>query len=212
MVGRCLASGGGPSGMILRVRIPRPTYANVVATLALFVALGGASYAAVSLPNNSVGTAQLRDRAVTQSKLAAPVSAATDQVLGPVKLGALNCPPGAKCPPPRPVRLASVTMTVPRAARVLVLAATYAYLPTSLAEAAGVTLHLIIPATKRTPGLFEGQRGVSLNSDHPSDHVSFWSTSNVRPGRRTCTLYAEGSGGDIYTSGTELTAVTLPAS
>jgi hypothetical protein len=37
----------------------RLTYANVLATVALFIALGGASYAAVALPTNSVGTRQL---------------------------------------------------------------------------------------------------------------------------------------------------------
>ena len=40
------------------------TYSNVVATLALFIALGGTSYAVVQLPKNSVGRAQLRDGAV----------------------------------------------------------------------------------------------------------------------------------------------------
>jgi hypothetical protein len=33
------------------------TYANVVASLALFLALGGAAFAATQLPRNSVGTA-----------------------------------------------------------------------------------------------------------------------------------------------------------
>ncbi len=47
------------------------SYANVMATVAVFLALGGASYAAVSLPRDSVGTAQLRERSVTRSKLAA---------------------------------------------------------------------------------------------------------------------------------------------
>jgi hypothetical protein len=41
-----------------------------VALLALFVALGGVSYAAVKLPNNSVGRQQLKPRAVTPPKLA----------------------------------------------------------------------------------------------------------------------------------------------
>jgi hypothetical protein len=50
--------------------IPRLTFANVVSLLALFVALGGAAYAAVSLPKNSVGTKQLQKGAVTNSKLA----------------------------------------------------------------------------------------------------------------------------------------------
>jgi hypothetical protein len=52
----------------LRARL---TYANVMATVAVFIALGGASYAAVNLPPNSVGTPQLKNRAVTPPKLAA---------------------------------------------------------------------------------------------------------------------------------------------
>ena len=44
------------------------TYANVTATVALIVALGGTSYAAIILPANSVGSRQLKNRAVTSSK------------------------------------------------------------------------------------------------------------------------------------------------
>jgi hypothetical protein len=40
---------------------PHLTFANVLSCCALFVALGGVSYAALTLPRNSVGTAQLRD-------------------------------------------------------------------------------------------------------------------------------------------------------
>jgi hypothetical protein len=43
---------------------------NAVAYLALFVALGGTSYAAVNLPAGSVATKQLRNGAVTNKKLA----------------------------------------------------------------------------------------------------------------------------------------------
>jgi hypothetical protein len=43
---------------------------NAVAYLALFVALGGTSYAAVNLPAGSVGTKQLRNGAVISKKLA----------------------------------------------------------------------------------------------------------------------------------------------
>jgi hypothetical protein len=46
----------------------RLTYANVTATLALFVALGGSSYAAVTLPRNSVGSAQLKTNSVGPSE------------------------------------------------------------------------------------------------------------------------------------------------
>ncbi len=48
----------------------RPSPALVIACLALVVALGGTSYAAITLPSNAVGTRQLRDRAVTSAKLA----------------------------------------------------------------------------------------------------------------------------------------------
>ena len=42
---------------------------NAIALLALFVALGGTSYAAFSLPAGSVGTKQLRNGAVTSKKI-----------------------------------------------------------------------------------------------------------------------------------------------
>jgi hypothetical protein len=48
---------------------PRPTYANVTATLALFVALGGGAYAATALPANSVGSTQLGNNAVVTAKI-----------------------------------------------------------------------------------------------------------------------------------------------
>jgi hypothetical protein len=60
--------------------LPRPSHATVVAYLALFVALGGTTYAAVNLPANSVGTKQLRDGAVTGSKLHLHAVGANDVV------------------------------------------------------------------------------------------------------------------------------------
>lgn len=47
----------------------RLTFANVVACIALFVALGGVSYAALKLPKNSVGSKQLKRGAVTSAKV-----------------------------------------------------------------------------------------------------------------------------------------------
>lgn len=49
----------------------RPSPAMIVALLALFVALGGTGYAAIVLPANSVGTKQLKKKAVTGGKIAA---------------------------------------------------------------------------------------------------------------------------------------------
>jgi hypothetical protein len=47
----------------------RLTYANVIATLALFIALGGSSYAALKLPKGSVGSEQLQKNSVTSVKV-----------------------------------------------------------------------------------------------------------------------------------------------
>ncbi|HET9012320.1 MAG TPA: hypothetical protein VFN38_10935 [Gemmatimonadaceae bacterium] len=45
------------------------TYANVVATMALFIALGGVSWAAVTLPRNSVGTKQIKRNAIRENDI-----------------------------------------------------------------------------------------------------------------------------------------------
>ena len=54
--------------MIRAIRT-RLTYANATATLALFIALGGTGYAALTLPGNSVGSRQIRSGAVGASEL-----------------------------------------------------------------------------------------------------------------------------------------------
>jgi len=45
------------------------SFANLTAVTALFIALGGTSYAAITIPRNSVGAAQLRTNAVTSAKV-----------------------------------------------------------------------------------------------------------------------------------------------
>lgn len=47
----------------------RPSAAIVISLVALFFALGGASYAAFTLPQGSVGTKQIRNNAVTYQKI-----------------------------------------------------------------------------------------------------------------------------------------------
>ena len=54
--------------MLCRLRT-RLSYANVVASMALFIALGGVSWAAVTLPANSVGKRQLKNNAVTGAEV-----------------------------------------------------------------------------------------------------------------------------------------------
>ena len=45
------------------------TFANVTSMMALTVALGGTSYAAITLPRNSVGSSQIKSKAVKSSDL-----------------------------------------------------------------------------------------------------------------------------------------------
>jgi hypothetical protein len=75
-------------------------YANVVSTLALIVALGGTSYAAVALPRNSVGTQQLKANAVTSSKVKDRTLGSTDFKAGELPAGprGLAGAPGALGP------------------------------------------------------------------------------------------------------------------
>jgi hypothetical protein len=58
----------------MRARLPRPTYAQVTATLALFVALGGTGYAATTIgtsqiANNAITTPKIKNAAVNTAKL-----------------------------------------------------------------------------------------------------------------------------------------------
>jgi hypothetical protein len=85
------------------------TYANVVATLALFLAIGGASaFAATQLAKNSVGSKQLKKNAVTAvkikdgaiapEKLSSAASSALRGATGPQGSQGLQGPPGPQGP------------------------------------------------------------------------------------------------------------------
>lgn len=56
--------------MLTRLK-PHLSYANVMATVAVFLALGGGAFAAVKLQKNSVKTKIIKNGAVTEPKLAA---------------------------------------------------------------------------------------------------------------------------------------------
>jgi hypothetical protein len=72
----------------------RMRYSNVMSTIAVFIALGGASYAAVTLPKNSVGTKQIKKNAVTSAKVKNGSLLSADFKLGQLPAG----PQGATGP------------------------------------------------------------------------------------------------------------------
>ena len=66
----------------------RLSYANVVASLALFMMLGGVGYAATQLPDNSVGTSQLKATRQTSGKVK---NGTLMQISSPVSLERQGC-------------------------------------------------------------------------------------------------------------------------
>jgi len=68
---------------VLRFLRTKLTFSNLVALLALFIALGGAAYAATQLPKNSVGTKQLKKGAVTKAKIKKSTLKALQGARGP---------------------------------------------------------------------------------------------------------------------------------
>ncbi|HVW46932.1 MAG TPA: hypothetical protein VHA76_07760 [Solirubrobacterales bacterium] len=75
------------------------TFANVVACLALFVALGGVGYAAFKLPKESVGTEELHKGAVTPAKLSDAAKRAITGPRGPQGAAGPDGPAGPVGPP-----------------------------------------------------------------------------------------------------------------
>jgi hypothetical protein len=80
------------------------TYANVIATLALFIAIGGGAYAATRLPKNSVGRKQIKANAINASKVADRSLLSRDFKAGQLPAGArgpqgIQGPKGDSCPP-----------------------------------------------------------------------------------------------------------------
>jgi hypothetical protein len=76
---------------MLRSLRPRLTYANVTATLALFIALGGSSYAALKIKRDSLGRRQIKE-----SSLSAVPRAHNAARLGglPAERFLVHCPQG----------------------------------------------------------------------------------------------------------------------
>lgn len=73
------------------MRLPRPSAPLAVSFLALFVALGGVSWAAIHIPPNSVGSAQLKNFSVGNVKLG-PNSVGPRKII-PGSVGAVQVDP-----------------------------------------------------------------------------------------------------------------------
>ncbi len=195
-------------------------YANVAATLALFISLGGASYAAIVLPANSVGASQLRSRSVTPRSLAFPlaVRGITDEKAQDLTKGECNAPsrPGeAKnvlCPAPArhgirtPGREVSLSLRAP--GELLASAVVGLRDDAQPNTTATVQLHLILDgesATSSSIGLAGGQQ----------TQVPIQVLRRVRSGAHTVGVelgasYSSYEPGEVVVSSVSLVASALP--
>jgi hypothetical protein len=82
--------------LVKQIRM-RLTYANVMSSIAVFLVLGGAAFAAVQLPKNSVGTKQLKKNSVVSSKVKNGSLQAADFGAGQLPAGPQG-PQGAQGP------------------------------------------------------------------------------------------------------------------
>ena len=101
------------------------SYANITASVALFIALGGASYAAVVLPAGSVGTKQLASGSVTPIKLSRGLASTggtqADAIAVSGCIPAVAGGPQPSCPAPmRPPPLITRTLALPARANVVI--------------------------------------------------------------------------------------------
>jgi hypothetical protein len=81
----------------------------VVACIALAISLGGTSYAAMTLPRNSVGTSQLKRNAVTSQKVKNNSIGGAD--VNEASLGTVPSAANATAAPAPPTRTSSTTST-----------------------------------------------------------------------------------------------------
>jgi hypothetical protein len=201
----------------------RLSYANVVATVALFVGLGGVSYATIALPEHSVGAAQLRAEAVGLGALSFPLgtAAATDRHAEDLYRTSCNGgrgllgspPPGPPaCPSPSgPPSSRMVHLFFPSSGRLWAFAIaglTYHGAAGGPQTGAQVALELIIDRRRAAASQVIIARGQSVQ-------VPIQTSTDVTAGRHTVGLsvraeYDSIGQGDVFVSGASLVADALP--
>lgn len=206
------------------------SYANVVATLALFVALGGASYAAVTLPAGSVGDAQLRNGSITPPKLAFPIAMATGERQS-ISVGKAELPCTGVCSRPAPTRqeeeaerpvLTSATLNLHKPSRVLLLASvrfTEGKLPYGAEVTEGESNQFRVELREKGPKQTDLEWGeVVLDKANQYAYppaVSFDRVVNEPAGRHTFVLTANGRvtpGRKAEALNASVAAIALPPS
>jgi hypothetical protein len=179
----------------------RIRYADVAATAALILTLGGSAYAAGIIPAGSVHSAQLAGGAVSQSKLAFPLGLATKEIES-VSLRGYVCPAGAPCPPEGPEPITTLALRVARAGLVAIRVSGAVESPTGTAAAVSLGVEK------------ERQFDNWLTSVHAPNGGTIPLSGEVvlpvRPGTEHLTLTAT-SGSSVNLMHVRITAIVMPA-
>jgi hypothetical protein len=193
------------------------SYSNVLATIAVVLSLGGVSYAAITLPEDSVGPRQLRPRAVTTTALGFPVGTAgvTNEHVVDLTKGPCNAPPKpggpfARCLIPKRAGVTTpgqeITIHV-RASGRLVISATVG-LRNEGATTATVVLGVIVDgklATEREVRIGGGQMVQA-----PAEVTIGIYTGSHTVGLSTSATYTSNGPGDVFVAPVSLNATALP--
>lgn len=195
------------------------TYSNVMATIAVFLAMGGATYA-ITIPKHSVGAKQLKSRAVTSHKIkkgAVSSSKVKNRSLlaEDFKPGQLPALGGVQAdeiePAPQPTAtIKTATITTPRAGRVWVVGSLRdAFLTCSTSACATVWGLYVDDVPLDNSGVqLDAMAG---ESDGYTFYTLFGTSGDLSAGQHTIKLARLDSGGiaDAGQLGSQLAAIGL---
>lgn len=206
--------------------------ATVISFIALIVAMGGTGYAAISIPKESVGTAQLRNAAVTRQKIAPNTLRTFTGTRGPAgatgpagQQGATGLPGPEGSPGPTSGTSAgsveelsstgftpfgsSGTVTLPAAGKVLVEVSGFYFIQCSAAGSCSATVSGFVDGTA-VPGAHENLNAAA-NSSGAAEIAVSGIVINVPAGTHTIQLETKDSATVAITNSENLhvTAVAL---
>jgi hypothetical protein len=196
------------------------SYSNIVASLALFVALGGASYAAVAIPPESIGTKQLRSGSVTPKVLAFPLGASSVTNDQPEDLPKTPCDepplPGTPllvdCPQPRQVGISTpgseVHLRMQAAGNVVATALVDLRNEGPPNTSATVTLSFIVDHRRATSSILTIAGGASMRE--PMQMFFHRPGGRHTVGVSAEAHYSSRSGGNVIVAGISVITSTFP--